>query len=332
MRRTIFFLLLGVLVFNLSACSAPASQTIAAPGKLVDVGGYNIHLNCVGEHTDGQPTVVLFAGAMGYSLDWGHMPQQIADRYHARVCTYDRAGLGWSNLPPTQRTLANMDAELYTALTNAGEKAPYMLVAHSWGSSFAAFFAAQYPDAVWPKGLMLDPISDEARPNAFAQVNPKAAEIFKKSNEQLDLLVPLCKSGALGLMNPKPASYALIPADLQPAVAQNFLNCDNLVEVVAENDVTDATYVELTTIFGKPLPVTFTILQSDYAFGQDFKGFLGDDFPYDEYAKVAHEGQVKLCQNYGAACAELRLIEGSGHYIQLTTPDAVLDEIGNLFQ
>ena len=62
------------------------------PGQLVDVGGYRLHLHCIGQ---GSPTVVLDAGLGAFSLDWGAVQPQIATS--TRVCAYDRGGLGWSD-------------------------------------------------------------------------------------------------------------------------------------------------------------------------------------------------------------------------------------------
>jgi hypothetical protein len=56
------------------------------PGKLVDVGGYRLHINSTGE---GGPTVVLDAGLSGLSLDWCSIQPEVGK--FTRVCSYDRA-------------------------------------------------------------------------------------------------------------------------------------------------------------------------------------------------------------------------------------------------
>src|SRR3954447_19008095 len=61
-----------------------------APGEMVDVGGYSLHLNCAGE---GTPTVVMDSGLGGTVLDWQLVQPEVAN--FTRVCTYDRAGMGW---------------------------------------------------------------------------------------------------------------------------------------------------------------------------------------------------------------------------------------------
>src|SRR5919112_1704581 len=85
------------------------------PGRLVDVGGYRLHLNCTG---GGGPAVVLIAGAGDFSFDWSLVQPQLS-RF-ARVCSYDRAGLAWSDLGPTPRTMRQDAHELRLLLARAG--------------------------------------------------------------------------------------------------------------------------------------------------------------------------------------------------------------------
>jgi pimeloyl-ACP methyl ester carboxylesterase len=113
------------------------------PGQLVDVGGYRLHLHCIGQ---GGPTVVLDAGLGGFSLDWGAVQTHIA--MSTRVCAYDRAGLGWSDPGPTPRSPQQFASELHALLTNGGVEGPYVLVAHSLSGKTARLFASQHPDDV----------------------------------------------------------------------------------------------------------------------------------------------------------------------------------------
>ena len=115
---------------------------------LVDVGGYRLHLNCRGE---GSPMVVLEYGLQGSYLDWYAVEPEIA-RF-TRVCIYDRAGYGWSDPSPRPRIPSVMAEELHTLLHAAGEKPPFILTAHSYGSFPAVMFAHLYPSEV--SGLVL---------------------------------------------------------------------------------------------------------------------------------------------------------------------------------
>ena len=125
-----------------------------APGQLVDVGGYRLHLHCIGQ---GSPTVVLDAGLGGFSLDWGAVQPQIAKS--TRVCAYDRAGLGWSDPGPAPRSPQQFASELHALLTKGGIEGPYVLVAHSLSGKTARLFASQHPDEV--AGMVLVDVRHE---------------------------------------------------------------------------------------------------------------------------------------------------------------------------
>jgi pimeloyl-ACP methyl ester carboxylesterase len=114
-----------------------------APGQLVDVGGFRLHIDCVGT---GSPTVVLDAGLGGSSLDWSLVQSELGQT--TRVCAYDRAGMGWSDPGPQPRTPSQIARELHMLLTNAGIAGPYVLVGHSLGGKNVRMFALQHPGQV----------------------------------------------------------------------------------------------------------------------------------------------------------------------------------------
>jgi pimeloyl-ACP methyl ester carboxylesterase len=114
-------------------------RTYHPPGKLVDIGGYKLHLYCSGS---GSPTVILDYGLEGSYLDWRRVQPEVA-RF-TRVCSYDRAGYGWSQSSPKPRIPSAMMEELHSLLVAAGEKPPYVVVGHSYGGFDALMYAHQY--------------------------------------------------------------------------------------------------------------------------------------------------------------------------------------------
>jgi pimeloyl-ACP methyl ester carboxylesterase len=115
---------------------------------MVDIGGYRLHLNCTGS---GSPTVVIDAGAGDWSASWGWVQPEVAKT--TRICTYDRAGMGWSEPSPYPRTAREFAKELHTLLVNANEPGPYVLVGHSMGGNTVRVYAHDYPQEV--AGLVL---------------------------------------------------------------------------------------------------------------------------------------------------------------------------------
>ena len=124
---------------------------------MVDVGGYKLHINCTGKAEEGQPTVILDAGLGGYSLDWAQVQPEVAKFAH--VCSYDRAGLGWSDESPNPRTSKYIAQELHDLLANAAEVGPFILVGHSFGGINVRVFANKYPEEV--AGVVLVDASHE---------------------------------------------------------------------------------------------------------------------------------------------------------------------------
>src|SRR5688500_14536318 len=119
------------------------AQAYPPPGRLIDVGGYRLHLQCVGT---GSPAVVLDAGLGDMSLAWNLVQTEMGQT--TQVCAYDRAGMGWSDPGPQPRTPGHIARELHTLLTNAGIPGPYVMVGHSAAGKNVRMFALQYPEQV----------------------------------------------------------------------------------------------------------------------------------------------------------------------------------------
>jgi len=121
--------------------SAPADP----PGRLVDVDGHRMHLDCEGRPGPARGVSVVFDSGLGDSaLVWSRVQPEIAR--HVRACSYDRAGYGDSDarLPP--RTSATIVYELHRLLEVADVQPPYVLVGHSFGGWNIQLFASTYPD------------------------------------------------------------------------------------------------------------------------------------------------------------------------------------------
>ncbi len=134
------------------------------PGKLIDLGGYDIHLYCTGH---GGPTVILEHGLDGSYLDWRKVQPQIAA--FTSVCSYDRPGYGWSERSSEPRVPSAMAKELHALLTKAGEQPPFILVGHSMGAFNILMFAHRYPDEVSALVLVDGSHPEESLPFAWKQ-------------------------------------------------------------------------------------------------------------------------------------------------------------------
>ena len=131
-----------------SAAEAADVRAYPPPGQMVDVGGYRLHIHCTGA---GSPTGVIESGWGDMSAAWGWVQPEVAKT--TRVCTYDRAGMGWSEASPEPRVAREYVKELHTLLANAHETGPYVLVGHSMGGFTVLVYAHDYPADVL--GLVL---------------------------------------------------------------------------------------------------------------------------------------------------------------------------------
>ena len=144
-------IILALLIAPIASMGAPQP-----PGRLVDVGGgINMHIYCTGE---GSPTIVLDAGLNGGTMSWARVQEQVSN--HTRVCSYDRAGMSWSEPGTKPRTYMKIADELHVLLAASGEQGPYVLVGHSVGAHTVRFFVQKYPTDV--AGVVLvDPAHEE---------------------------------------------------------------------------------------------------------------------------------------------------------------------------
>jgi pimeloyl-ACP methyl ester carboxylesterase len=123
-------------------------------GHLVQAGSILMNIDCSGQ---GSPTVILESGSGGPSVDWLMVQPEVA-RF-SRVCSYDRAGYGWSDSGPEPRSALEIAHELKELLQAAGEKGPYVLVGHSMGGYDIRVYTGLYPNDV--TGMVLVDASHE---------------------------------------------------------------------------------------------------------------------------------------------------------------------------
>jgi len=142
---------IGFIAGSPCAQAGPESPPLAPPGRLIDVGGWRLHLHCMGDSRRRGPTVILESGLGDFSVEWSLVQPRVA-RF-ARVCSYDRGGDGWSELGPHPRTMHQLVYELHTLLARAGETPPFILAGHSYGAVLVRQYAATYPAHV--AGLVL---------------------------------------------------------------------------------------------------------------------------------------------------------------------------------
>lgn len=152
----IFLILLGATYQGVA--TALERRQFPHPGRLIDIGDRQLHIHCAGA---GTPVVVLEAPAAGLSAAWGWVQPAVA--MTTRVCSYDRAGLGWSELGSSGFAAADVPAHLDALLERAGESGPFVMVGHGLGAAFAAMYAARFRDDVAALVLVDAPVPAPGR-------------------------------------------------------------------------------------------------------------------------------------------------------------------------
>jgi pimeloyl-ACP methyl ester carboxylesterase len=286
-----------------SAAMANDLKKYPMPGKLIDMGGYRIHLYCTGERTAGEPTVILESGTGAASPDWGLVQPEISKI--TRVCSYDRAGYGWSDKGPLPRTSKYLAEELHTLLTKSGEEGPYVLVGHSFGGHVIRLFAHQYPQEVI--GMVLV----DARPEELA-LRPAVSEF------QLTIGAFMARFGffhLLGKVYMKPEILETLPQNYP----WPFMFYPHTMETMRDENPLESDKQVLDSGNLGDLPL-FVIVHGNPSM---FANLPAEDALLAEADWQA--AQKKLAAS--SSNSQLVVAEGSGHGITFERPDVIIDAI-----
>jgi pimeloyl-ACP methyl ester carboxylesterase len=317
---------------TLAAQSPQATRAppFEAPGRLIDIGGWRLHLNCTGQSSPGQPTVILEAGAGDFSAEWSLVQPGVAK--FARVCSYDRANSGWSDWGPHPRTMHQMAYELHALLEKAGVTPPVLLVGHSYGGWLVRLYRLQFPADV--AGMVLvesgadDPVrvlGDGVPRRASDLVTGRPIPPVKKAGPlREEDLAPGIRSQMEAAARQFTSRANEPPRDKLPAETQqirtwalsqikhwaqsnNPVEPEELAVLRAERAKTEHPYGDM------PLVVlTRGISDAD---GPDGKAFEAEH-------RRDHAGIAKLSR-----VGKLVVAEKSGHHVQIDEPELVISTI-----
>jgi pimeloyl-ACP methyl ester carboxylesterase len=291
-----------------------------APGRLIDIGGYNLHILCEGA---GEPTVLMEAGLGNPGLAWTLVQPEVAR--DTQVCVYDRAGLGWSDPSPRERTANVMVEELHELLTYAGIEPPYVMVGHSFGGLLMRMYAHAYPNEV--VGLVLVDSYHYTQMERYPRVHGQGNPMLLLALRTLDLTI---RSG-IPTLQP-----SLLPAlDLEKLPSETLATYRDLL--AADPKSVRAAQAELNALPASSQQekaagirslgnIPLVVLSHAYLEARPLDP-IGEKH-HGEYEVFwrADQGRLASLSPQG----RLVIASASGHYIQLDEPDLVIRAVENV--
>jgi pimeloyl-ACP methyl ester carboxylesterase len=290
----------------------------APPGRLVDVGGHRLHMNCSGQ---GGPTVVVETGLGDFSFDWILVQRRVES--FTRICTYDRGGYAWSEPGPLPRTFDQLNVELRQALKAAGERGPYVLVGHSFGGGIVRHHALRHPSEV--AGLVFVDIVAE---HQYIRMGPHAGRV---GDDAKGREIPQPKTGGaqrtqtfVDASSPVATPHDRLPPNEQRlhgwAAAQPTLNEveNSQREWSAEYFARWVAAPQKSSLGNIPLIV---LTRAEGGYGKNL------DKPEDELERARLEAQRSLAE---LSTRGSQQVVNAGHNMHLEAPDVVTQAIRDL--
>lgn len=271
------------------------------PGQLVDVGPYEMHIYCIGS---GSPAVILDSGMGDTYVSWQKVQPQIA-RF-TQVCSYDRAGIGFSYYTRHPSTSKDFAQELHILLHNAGVPPPYVLVGHSMGGFDVRLFATLYRSEA--AGMVL---VDSSHPQQQKRLPPAINDLdatWLREQEFFEFTMPFGIPRLLGFCGNDAAVRAV------------DCNFHSMRESVAElKAVSESAAQTAATASLGDMPLV--VLSHDPDTPQL-------DLPED-LVKPANDAWEQMQQELTHLSTRGKQIiaKNSGHYIQLDRPDLVVEVV-----
>jgi pimeloyl-ACP methyl ester carboxylesterase len=288
-----------------------ASRQYPVSGKLVDIAGRKIQLDCRGQ---GSPTVVLESGldALG-SLSWAAVHDEIAQT--TRVCAYSRAGILWSD--PTTDTFnsKNVAQDLHTALTKGGETAPWVMVGHSLGGPYIMMFTRLYESEV--AGLVFVDASHPDQVAPLKKITGMSPELPPAS-----LIKVLARIGLVRLVlmhDTRPNAPRFVNQIEQAYLPQNI---GAFLQEVQSSEASIAAAGDFRQLGDRPL-VVLTAMQKHPLAELQKMGMSQEQ----EIQMQALWKQLQADQATWSTRSRHEIVPDASHYIQFDRPDVVIKAV-----
>ena len=310
--------------------SASDEKTYKPVDQMVDVNGTQMRLDCRGS---GSPTLVLEAGGQSWSTHWRLVQDDVAK--FTRVCSYDRAGYGWSEPVNEELSPQNSAEMLHALLEKGGEKPPYLMVGHSFGGVFIRAFTAQYPDEVVGM-VFVDSSHDDQTQRIPPEIadSPETAQARNKALATLRIYPIIERLGlirAFKLYDPAIASLQFAENDKALLLAEMY-RTGYIGAIGRELDMMNAyesQHRELKSLGDLPLIVLTRKVDAQDMIEQIPPSLQSMELA-QQMADIVNGMQEELVAL--STRGELIIVEDTGHNIQFDKPQAVIGAIREVFE
>lgn len=322
------FAMAAQLLFDTAAQQDQAGlDSRLGESQLTDVGeGRELNVFCIGE---GVPTVLFEQGGEGNIANWKLVQPAISAL--TRTCFYDRAGFGYSDAPQEPVTALNVTDDLRSLLRAEHIEGPLVIVGHSIGGFYATVYASRFPEDV--AGLVLvDPgFSGQQQWQTPSDIETGVPEMVR-GEDNLLACARIARSGELTRENLREHRCFPVADDLLAGEAAYLLHA------VTGPAWYEAEYSQSVNFFSRNEELSLSQAQGNAvrrSFGDMPLEVLSAETPPSHSGRRADRNRIagEHWQNGHRQLAarssqgRWRIVNGAGHFIQLSQPDAVIEAV-----
>ena len=312
------FVLLYIIAFTVEKITLAQLPTMyPPPGQMVDIGDYSMHLYCTGDPA-ARPVVVVSPGSGSSVAQWALVQPEVAK--FARICVYDRPGVGWSFSTPEGQTYQEEAEDVHTLLQKAGIQGPYILAGHSYGGAVMQTYAGLYPQEV--AGMVMVDVVTRGIETAYPEQYQTNLRISRQVISVFSTPGVFRLMQWLGMMPATTPLFDRLPPEMRKTVYA--LDYNSRLGLVSKANQASFEERNVQFLSAAPLPdVPMIVIVRGKP--DEIQGPPLDEETIQRAEQAWRYGHENLADQVSEGT--LILAEGSGHMVIIEKPEMVIDAI-----